>query len=304
VPRFFDTKNAVDLSGSKLRILSGFKASAFQSQVGCTLVVDSIFKFMSTNSCLSRMIELRDDYPQQSVHQWQQRCKMEFCEKSVIADWGNQRQYIVTDVVFDTNPIQETFDHQGKETSVAEYFLRTYNKRITQPKQPMFLVKVAEKEFHLPTEFCLIDGVPDSVRKGPGMRDALAQTRIDPVEKIRRIQDMVKTLMSQKAMQDWNIVVEQDPIQMQTSVLGAPQMISGRQIIKCDEQALRRQSIAKPTDLLNQEWIMVYENSDRVYSIADNIYRDLCKASGQLKLRVEEPYWIELSKESNRDELD
>lgn len=99
---------------------------------------------------------------------------MEFCEKSVIADWGNQRQYIVTDVVFDTNPIQETFEHQGKETSVAEYFLRTYNKRVTQPKQPMFLVKVAEKEFHLPTEFCLIDGVPDSVRKGPGMRDALA----------------------------------------------------------------------------------------------------------------------------------
>jgi hypothetical protein len=31
---------------------------------------------------------------------------MEFCDKSIIADWGNQRQYIVTDVVFDTNPIQ------------------------------------------------------------------------------------------------------------------------------------------------------------------------------------------------------
>jgi hypothetical protein len=80
--------------------------------------------------------------------------------------------------------------------SVADYFLRTYNKRITQPKQPMFLVKVAEKEFYLPTEFCLLDGVPDSVRKGPGMRDALAQTRIDPEEKIRRIQQMVKTLFS------------------------------------------------------------------------------------------------------------
>ena len=47
----------------------------------------------------------------------------------------------------------------------------------------MFLVKVAEREFYLPTEFCLMDGVPDSVRKGPGMRDALAKTRIDPAEK-------------------------------------------------------------------------------------------------------------------------
>jgi|LauGreDrversion4_2_1035121.scaffolds.fasta_scaffold62233_4 hypothetical protein len=113
---------------------------------------------------------------------------MEFCDKSIIADWGNQRQYIVTDVVFDTNPIQQTFENQGCVISVADYFLKTYNKRITMAKQPMFLVKVAEREFFLPTEFCLLDGVPDSVRKGPGMRDALAKTRIDPAEKIRRIQ--------------------------------------------------------------------------------------------------------------------
>ena len=49
---------------------------------------------------------------------------------------------------------------------------------------------------------------------------------------------------------------------------------------------------------------MVYENNDRVYGIADNIYRDLVKASQQLKLVVEEPYFIELTKESNREELD
>jgi hypothetical protein len=42
---------------------------------------------------------------------------------------------------------------------------------------------------------------------------------------------------------------------------------------------------------------MVYENSDRVYGIADAVYRDLAKASKQLQLVVEEPHWIELSKE-------
>lgn len=86
----------------------------------------------------------------------------------------------------------------------------------------MFLVKVAEKEFFLPTEFCLLDGVPDSVRKGAGMRDALAQTRIDPNEKISRIQQMVKTLLNQKAMKDWNIVVDESPVKMSTNVLNAP----------------------------------------------------------------------------------
>ena len=78
--------------------------------------------------------------------------------------------------------------------------------------QPMFVVKAADRMFHLPTEFCLMDGVPDSVRKGPGMRDALAKTRIDPAEKIKRIQRMVDTLQTQKAMKDWNLVIEHKPI--------------------------------------------------------------------------------------------
>lgn len=42
-------------------IWQGFKASAFQSQVGCTLVMDSIFKFMSTQTCLDRIIEIKQN---------------------------------------------------------------------------------------------------------------------------------------------------------------------------------------------------------------------------------------------------
>jgi len=45
---------------------------------------------------------------------------------------------------------------------------------------------------------------------------------------------------------------------------------------------------------------MVYENNDRVFRVADDIYNNLCKASKQLGLKIEEPYWIELSKETNR----
>jgi len=135
--------------------------------------MDSIFKFMSTKTCLQRIFEIRDDV-QGNQHRWEQVVKLEFCEKSIIADWGNQRTYFVTDVVFNVNPVTMEFEHQGEVITVADYFFKCYNKRITQPKQPMFVVKVADKTHYLPTEFCLLDGVPDSVRKGPGMRDALA----------------------------------------------------------------------------------------------------------------------------------
>lgn len=75
-------------------------------------------------------------------------------------------------------------------------------------------------------------------------------------------------------------MIEQEPICMQTSVLSTPQMLSNNQIVRCDENALRKQSIQKATHLLAGKWIMVYENNDRVFGVADNIYRDLVKASG------------------------
>jgi len=68
---------------------------------------------------------------------------------------------------------------------------------------------MGQRDFYLPPEFCKLDGVPNEVRKGGGMRDALAKTRIDPQEKINRVQQMVKTLFSQKAVKDWEIEVEE-----------------------------------------------------------------------------------------------
>ena len=59
-PRFFDVHNPTDLPDIGLRMWSGFKASAFQSELGCTLAVDNIFKFMSTKSCLQKIKEIRD----------------------------------------------------------------------------------------------------------------------------------------------------------------------------------------------------------------------------------------------------
>lgn len=100
--------------------------------------------------------------------------KAEFSSKSVIADWGNKRTYIVTDVDFKKNPVSHKFMYNDKMITVAEYFSSVYGKNISDYNQPLFLVKVTDQDYYLPTEFCMLDGVPESIRKGAGMRDALA----------------------------------------------------------------------------------------------------------------------------------
>jgi hypothetical protein len=49
---------------------------------------------------------------------------------------------------------------------------------------------------------------------------------------------------------------------------------------------------------------MVYESNDRVFQAADSVYNNLVKASQQLGIKIEEPYWIEMKKENDRRELD
>lgn len=130
------------------------------------------------------MNELKRD-SQDRPHIWEQMCRAEFKDKSVIAQWGNQRQYIILDVVFDSNPRTKTFQtRDGTMSNVADYFKKVYQKIVTQANQPLLKVKAGDTDAYLPSEFCLLDGVSDSIRASPLMRDALKETRTTPDEKI------------------------------------------------------------------------------------------------------------------------
>ena len=102
----------------------------------------------------------------------------------------------------------ETFD--GKKMSIAEYFMKTYDMKVTDMKQPLFIVKINGKDCHIPPQFCTIDGVPQAIREDPRrMRDVLASCRKNPAQKFKAIQDFSKELFSQKALQDWGIIIEE-----------------------------------------------------------------------------------------------
>jgi len=69
-------------------------------------------------------------------------------------------------------------------------------------------------------------------------------------------------------------------------------------IRNCDESTLRRLPVYKSVPLLHEKWIMCY--GKRWYNQANEVYNNIMKACGQLKMRVEEPYWIELEDEKSK----
>ena len=178
-----------------LQVLPGYKASVFMSESGVTVAVDTLFRFMSTITCLDKIRQLKKQAT--SEHRFKELVQSEVIGSSVIADWGNKRTYQISDIDYDANPVNKKFVYNNEEICVAEYMMTVYNKEIKDLNQPLIIVKHGENMIHLPPEHCRIDGVPDSIRASPGMRDCLAICRVDPNQKMRDINKLIQILVRQ-----------------------------------------------------------------------------------------------------------
>ena len=72
-------------------MLPGYKASVFMSESGVTVAVDTLFRFMSTITCLDKIRQLKKQAT--SEHRFKELVASEVIGSSVIADWGNKRTY-------------------------------------------------------------------------------------------------------------------------------------------------------------------------------------------------------------------
>jgi hypothetical protein len=80
----------------------------------------------------------------------------------------------------------------GTQISVAKYFYKQYNMKITDKRQPMLIMIQGGRSISVPPEFCLMDGVPDSIRNNSrSMRTLLNTVKQNPTQKMESIVKMV-----------------------------------------------------------------------------------------------------------------
>lgn len=126
------------------------------------------------------------------------------------------------------------------------------------------------------------------------MRDVLAACRKNPAQKFKAIQDFSKDLFNQKALKEWGISIEAQPMEIQSQILPVPHIEhSNGRSEPCDARNMAKMRIERPTEALaEKKWALVYEQ--RHYQQADALLDVLRKASMQLGIQVEEPSWIEV----------
>lgn len=188
-----------------------------------------------------------------------------------------------------------------KEVTLAEYFKISYDKVITNNKQPLFEVKQGGNIVYLPPEFCFIDGVPESIRRDSLQMNLVLKTcRKNANEKVTSIQQISNKLSKTQTLCNWGVKVGNKAFEMEAEILPAPTLVIGHgQQTTYTNDCLRKLPIQKSKDLTYERWIVLYSRNN--YEQADKIYGLLTKACGQLRMKVEEPYWIELDSEENLD---
>jgi len=87
------------------------------SEVGLTICVDTLFRFMSTITCLDKINQLKREAYNDA--DFMNRINTEVVGSSIIADWGHKRTYIIDGVNFKSTPTKQKFEHNGSMTSVA-----------------------------------------------------------------------------------------------------------------------------------------------------------------------------------------
>lgn len=97
---------------------------------------------------------------------------------------------------------------------MAEYMRDVYDRAVTDPSQPLIMAKHGDSLIQLVPEFCRIDGVPETIRASPAMRDCLAVCRVTPDQKMQDIKSVVGLLSQQPVLQDWNLSIEDKPIDL------------------------------------------------------------------------------------------
>lgn len=109
--------------------------------------------------------------------------------------------------------------------SVAKYFYKQYNLKISDKQQPMLIMMQSGREISVPSEFCRIDGVPDAIRSNPrSMRQLLNSVKQDPQQKMDSVVQMAQTLFQQKKWEEWDIKIEEKPEVLESRRLAVPEL--------------------------------------------------------------------------------
>ena len=154
----------------------------------------------------------------------------------------------------------------------------------------VFVKKGRDQYLKIPSEYCMVDGVPDTIRSNPQkMRTLLGSVRTNPEKKMKDIGHMVNRLFEAgaKNLEQWGIEIDAEPIDMKSRKLAVPQLIhnSGSDELFCSERLLKQMPVYNSRSLEKMTIVFMYDGNQHHNDI-EKIWNELRKCQDQLGMNA------------------
>ena len=215
-----------------------------------------------------------------------------------------KRNYRIDDIIFEKTPINTSINYEGKTINLLEYYNIAHHLEIKDQSQPLILVKGADSQgehisLHFVPEFCSFSRLEDDETWDRYLVKELEKyTKLEPRERVNKTNEFLNLLsdnsknlnrLSPKEKCDL-YGIEVRPIYnlfnsyyMEETKLCS---VNNKEVHSSD----RTFPVFKKKDLTN--WVCFYEKNN--YIDAENLYKNLNKASKAFGIKISEPKWIEM----------
>lgn len=312
-------KKTVASKRNEVNFFPGYSTTMVYTTQGAFLNISIKNKILSTASCLEILQTKFMGKGSKLTKKDEDDIREFFIGRSIKTEY-NKKNYFVDEISFDKTPKSTSFNKDGKNITILNYYKVAHGITIKNTDQPLFINygygSSGEKvNLYFVPELCVLAGIDDAITKdGQFMKSLAEYTKLTPKERVAKTNEFLPLLDDKKCKEikdkKTNKVLEKmtssyekknifalqvmpaEKNSFNASYMSSPLMIAGKNT-KISPEDRKPAVVAKAKDLTN--WLCVYHKAD--YDAANTFFASLSKASQAYGIKVAEPEWLEMDTE-------
>ena len=282
----------------------GYTTSFMETESGNYLNVTLKNKILSTDTVLGYM-----EYYEYKKAINQPKIKEDLIGRSFKVSYA-KKNYIIDDILFDRNPNNQDFTHDGKSKTLKDYYLEKHKIKIEDLTQPLLVVKKVDSQgkeirLYFVPELCYLSGLDDEFIKDRDFMKKLANyTKLDPKDRIKKTNEFLNLLVDTKKKNNNQLSAKEKSELYGIEVTALDKLHKAYNMKDTVLIGANKKQISIKDKLFNviskkdmTKWICLYRKSN--FDDADYLYKTLDKASGGYGLAISEPDWVEMGDRDN-----
>jgi len=315
--KHFNTDNAINLTGSNLKVMPGYASSLDMFETGPMVTIDISHRVLREETALQLMNSCAGGGNKRT--KIQQMLKSEV----VLTQYNKNSTYTITDVMFDMSP-KSTFsffdkkESVKKEISYMDYYKKLYDIEISDPNQPLlehFDKKQRRKIFLIP-ELCKMTGLSDKQRTDFRLMKNMAtithKSAENRLKDIKTLFDLIrKSEKCKELMTNWNVSIDENPLEAEGHKLNIGEFVMAKKsngsrmqfAAEGDNNQIDRNIQSPMYDQKSlKKWAFIYKKKCK--READMFLSELKKCFTTYNFQVKPPHTIEVYDDSSiKDEI-